>query len=90
MFKCASFVQAKSNLTVFGFCMLVVISSLWDFHPFLIPALYVRVQSPALCHAVAQGMCDQETCPDLNECHVISAQNTLKVMRLPNSNSCAN
>lgn len=34
VFECASFVQAKSNLTVFGFCMLVVISSLWDFLPF--------------------------------------------------------
>lgn len=60
------------------------------FSSFLIPALYVRVQNPALNHAVAQGMCDQETCPDLNECHVISAQNTLKIMRLANSNSCAN
>lgn len=32
--------------------------------------------------AMAQGMCDQETCPDLNKCHVISAQNTLKVTRI--------
>lgn len=50
VFERGSFVQAKSNLTVLGFCMLVVISLLWDFLSFLIPALYVRVQSPARCH----------------------------------------
>lgn len=37
-----------------------------------------------------RGVCDQETCPDLNECHVVFAQNTLKIMRLANSYSCAN
>lgn len=90
VFECGSFVQAKSNWTVLGFCMLVVISSLWDFLSLLIPDLYVCGQSPAQCRGLTQGMCNQETCMGLNKCHVISAQNTLKVTRITIPNSCAN
>lgn len=90
VFECGSFVQAKSNLTVLGFRVLVVISSLWDFLSLLIPDLYVCGQSPAQCHGLAQGLCNQEPCPCLYQSHVISAQNTLKVMRITIPNSCAN